>query len=238
MTEIKISDFTIDLVRKNIKNMHLSVHPPTGRVRIAVPLSTSDEAIRLFAISKLSWIKQNQRKFEKQERQSPREFLERESHFFQGKRYLLKVVEVDAAPKVELKTKSHIELYIRPTTSVEQRKSILNEWYRKQLKAQIPSIIEKWEKIIGVKVEDWGVKQMKTKWGTCNIEEKRIWINLELAKKPIPCLEYIIIHEMIHLLERHHNDRFLSYMVKYLPRWKYFKEELNKLPVSHAEWEY
>ena len=238
MTQIQISDFKIDVVRKSIKNMHLSVYPPKGRVRIAAPLNVDDETVKLFAISKLSWIRRNQRKFKNQERQTPREFAERESHYFQGRRYLLRVTEVEAAPKVEIKTKSFIDLHVRPNTTTEQKQIILNEWYRKELKKQIPIIIEKWEKIIGVNVNEWGVKQMKTKWGTCNIEANRIWLNLELAKKPLHCLEYIVVHEMIHLLERHHNNLFLAYMDKFIPRWKFYKEELNRLPVSHEEWDY
>ena len=238
MAQIQISDFKIDVVRKSIKNMHLSVYPPKGRVRIAAPLNVDDETVKLFAISKLSWIRRNQRKFKNQERQTPREFAERESHYFQGRRYLLRVTEVEATPKVEIKTKSFIDLHIRPNTTTEQKQIILNEWYRKELKKQIPIIIEKWEKIIGVSVNEWGVKQMKTKWGTCNNEANRIWLNLELAKKPLHCLEYIVVHEMIHLLERHHNNLFLAYMDKFIPRWKFYKEELNRLPVSHEEWEY
>ena len=238
MYQIEISDFTIDVVLKSIKNIHLSVYPPTGRVRVAAPLETDNETIKLFAISKLSWIRRNQRKFEQQDRQSVRVLKTRESHYFAGRRYLLRVIEHEASPKVEIKSKTHIDLYIRPNTSTEQRQSILNEWYRRQLKNLIPDIITKWEKIIDVQVNDWGVKHMKTKWGTCNIEDKRIWINLELAKKPIQCLEYIVVHEMIHLLERHHNDRFLFYIDKFLPQWKKLKVELNTLPVSHGDWAY
>ena len=238
MHQIEIGDLIIDVIQKDIKNMHLSVYPPTGRVRIAAPLNVDDETVRLFAISKLSWIKRNQRKFENQERQSPRTFAERESHYFQGRRYLLRVTEHEAPPRVEIKTKTHLDLFVRPGTTTEQQQSILNEWYRKQLKNQLPALIEKWEKLIGVTINDWGVKQMKTKWGTCNIEEKRIWINLELAKKPTYCLEYIIVHEMIHLLERHHNDRFLAYIGQFMPKWKFYKEELNRLPVSNGEWSY
>lgn len=237
MQQIEISDITIDIVHKRIKNIHLSVYPPTGRVRLAAPLDTNDDFIRLFVISKLSWIKRNQRKFQSQERQSPREFVKKESHYFEGKRYLLRVIEHDAPPKIELKIKKYIDLYVRPNTSPEQRKIILNDWYRKQLKIKISPLIKKWENIIGVKVDNWGVKQMKTKWGTCNIEEKRIWINLELAKKPIHCLEYILVHEMIHLLERYHNDHFLSYMNKFMPKWNLYKDELNNLPLSHDEWQ-
>lgn len=238
MHQIEVSNFSIDVIRKRIKNMHLSVYPPTGRVRIAAPLNIDDEAVKLFAISKLAWIKKNQRKFEMQDRQMPRIFEQRESHYFEGKRYLLRVTEQNAPPRVEIKTKTFIDLFIRPNATVEQRQNCINEWYRKQLKNQIPQFIEKWEPIIGVTVSDWGVKQMKTKWGTCNIEQKRIWINLELAKKPHNCLEYIIVHEMIHLIERCHNDNFLAHLDKNLPKWKLYKDELNRLPVSHGEWEY
>lgn len=238
MDQISISDITVDVVRKNIKNMHLAVYPPTGRVRIAVPLHVNEESIRLFAISKLGWIKRHQRKFEKQERETTREYTERESHYFQGKRYLLRVKETLGAGYVDLKGKTYLDIYVKENSSQEYRRTVMNEWYRAELKKLIPSIIQHWENKIGVQVADWGVKQMKTKWGSCNIENKRIWLNLELAKKPVQCLEYIIVHEMIHLLERHHNERFLNYMDTYLPNWKQLKTELNSLPVSHSDWEY
>jgi len=238
MEQIIISNIKIDVVRKDTKNIHLAVYPPTGRVRIAAPLRINDDAIRLFAISKLGWIKRHQRKFEGQERISPREYKNRESHYYQGKRYLLNIIEDDKPPKVVLKNKTYIDLYVRPQTPTDKRHEIMNEWYRVQLKKQIPELIEKWEKKLNVKVGEWQVKLMKTKWGSCNIEKKRIWINLELAKKPINCLEYLVVHEIVHLIERHHNDKFLYYMDKYLPDWKQIKTELNKLPVSHADWNY
>ena len=194
--------------------------------------------LNYFAISKLAWIRKNQRNFTSQERQSLREYVERESHYFKGKRYLLRIIEGNNTPTIDLKTKTYLDLYVKPNTSVKQRESIITEWYREELKSLIPEIIEKWEKIIGVKINEWQVKQMKTKWGSCNIEAKRIWLNLELAKKPVHCLEYIIVHELIHLIERHHNDNFLALMNKYLPQWKSYKLELNRLPVSHRDWEY
>lgn len=238
MEHITISNIKIDVIRKEIKNIHLAVYPPTGRVRIAAPLKVNEDAIRLFAVSKLSWIKRNQRKFEGQQRISPREYKQRESHYFEGKRYLLQIVETEKSSRVVLKNKKFIQLYIKPETSTIRRHEILSEWYRVQLKNKIPAIIQKWEEILEVKVEDWKVKQMKTKWGSCNIQKKRIWINLELAKKPEHCLEYIIVHEMVHLLERHHNEKFLFHMNTHLPIWRKLKSELNKLPVSHAEWSY
>lgn len=242
MEEVKLlyitSNISVDVVRKDIKNMHLAVYPPTGRVRIAAPLNVNDEAVRLFAISKIAWIRKHQRNFVAQDRQSPREYKQRESHNFQGKRYLLRITEQEAPARVELKTKTYIDLFVRPNSTTEQKQIALNEWYRAELKKLIPELLDKWENKIGVKVSAWQVKQMKTKWGTCNIEEKRIWVNLELAKKPIHCLEYIIVHEMLHLLERHHNERFMALMDKYIPQWKFYKEELNRLPVSHGEWSY
>jgi predicted metal-dependent hydrolase len=238
MEHITISNIKIDVVRKAIKNIHLAVYPPTGRVRIAAPLKVNEDAIRLFAISKLSWIKRNRRKFEGQVRVPQREYKQRESHYFQGRRYLMTIVETEGVPEVVLKNKKFIELSVRPGTPTIKRHEILTEWYRVQLKKQIPAIIDKWERVLKVKVENWQVKQMKTKWGSCNIEKNRIWINLELAKKPEHCLEYIIVHEMVHLLERHHNEKFLYYMETYLPNWRQLKIELNKLPVSHADWSY
>ncbi len=236
--QLSIGNLKVDVVRKDIKNIHLAVYPPTGRVRIAVPLGVSDETLRLFAISKIGWIRKNQRKFSAQDRQPPKVFKDRESHYFQGKRYLLRITELDAPPKIVIKTKTYIDLYVRPNSTTEQRQNIFNEWYRAELKQQIQPIIDKWEKEIGVTVADWQVKQMKTKWGTCNIEKKRIWINLELAKKPPHCLEYILVHEMLHLVERLHNDRYLALMNRYMPQWKFYREELNRLPVSHGEWLY
>jgi predicted metal-dependent hydrolase len=238
MFQITVSNITIDVIRKDIKNIHLAVYPPTGRVRIAAPLSVNDDAIRLFAISKLGWIKRHQREFDAQERISPREYKQRESHYFQGRRYLMKIIEKDEPPKVILRARSNIELYVRPNTSFEKRQEVITEWYRVELKKLIPAIIDKWEKSLNVNIDEWQVKQMKTNWGTCNIEKKSILINLELAKKPLHCLEYVILHEMVHLLERHHNERFLYYMDTFLPNWKQIRTELNNLPVSHADWEY
>ena len=238
MEQITINDIKIDVIRKKIKNIHLAVYPPTGRVRIAAPLQVNEDTIRLFTISKLAWIRRQQRKFAGQERITPREYLSRESHYFQGKRYLLNVIEEEKSPKVILKNKTYIDLHIRPDTTTAKRHEIMNEWYRAELKKLIPELIDKWEKIINVQVSEWKVKQMKTKWGSCNIAKSRIWLNLELAKKPIHCLEYIIVHEMVHLLERHHNERFLNYMNTYLPNWKQLKDEINRLPVSHVDWEY
>jgi predicted metal-dependent hydrolase len=237
MQEIQLGDITVEVTQKDIKNVHLSVYPPFGQVKIAAPERMELDTIRIYAISKLSWIRKQQAKIKAQKREAPREYITKESHYYLGKRYLLKVIEHNSSPIVKLKHNT-IELYIRPETDTAKRKEILNDWYRSQLKEMVPKYILKWEKTMDVKVNEFGVKKMKTKWGTCNIEAKRIWLNLELAKKPITCLEYIIIHEMTHLLERNHNTRFVALMNSFLPNWKEVKEELNRLPVSHTEWGY
>lgn len=233
---IQLGEITAEVVQKDIKNIHLSVYPPLGKVRIAAPVRMDLETIRIFAISKLGWIKQQQTKLRNQKRESPREFLTRESHYFLGKRYLLKVVESEGKPSVSIRHDTLV-LQVRPNTDTEQRQTILQEWYREQLKAIVPKYIDKWEKQMGVTVAEFGIKKMRTKWGTCNREAQRIWLNLELAKKPLEYLEYIIVHEMAHLLERHHNDRFIAYMNKFLPQWIHLKNELNRLPIGYINWE-
>ena len=237
MEHIQLGDLIIEVELKDIKNVHLSVYPPNGRVRIAAPSKMTLDTIRIYAISKLRWIKKQQTKILSQKREAPREYLTKESHFYLGKRYLLKVIELNAVPTVHLTHKS-IELYVRPNSSLEKRKEILENWYREQLRVLGTELIAQWEEKMNVKVKDLGIKKMKTKWGTCNPEAKRIWLNLELAKKPFHCIEYIIVHEMVHLLERNHNDKFVAYMNHFLPEWKQLKTELNKLPVSHRDWGY
>lgn len=235
---ISISNLQIEVLRKDIKNMHLAVYPPNGRIKVSVPSKMDEEIVRLFAISKLGWIKKHVKNFKSQARETIREYVSGESHFLQGRRYLLEVVERPGYSKVELRGVKKIVLHIKPGTSTEERAKVMKEWYRKEVKKQIPELIEKWEKVIGVKANDWGVKQMKTKWGACNIEEKRIWLNLELAKKPSICLEYIIVHELVHLLERNHNDKFIKHMNQFMPKWRLHRDELNSLPVVHNDWGY
>ena len=238
MSQIVIGDIKVDVVRKNIKNIHLGVYPPNGRVRISVPHLVKEETIKLFVTTKISWLRRQQRKFIEQPRQTPREFKDRESHYYLGIRYLLKIVEINAPPKVTIQTANTLVLSIRPGSNKEKRKQVLDKWYREKLKELIPVMIEKWEGILKVNANEFGIKQMKTKWGTCNIDAKRIWLNLELAKKPLHCLEYIIVHELLHLLERHHNERFKNLMDKYIPKWRRYKDELNRFPISHPGWEY
>ncbi len=236
--QLRVHDLVVDVVRKDIRNLHLGVYPPAGRVRVAAPLRVNDEAVRLFVISRLGWINRQQAKFEGQERQSAREYISGESHYYQGNRYLLNVEYHKGAPAVIIRNKKKMDLFVRIGSDTAERERVLMNWYRRRLKEEITPLIAKWEAIIGVEVAEWGVKQMKTKWGTCNIEARRIWLNLELIKKPAHCLEYIVVHEMVHLLERHHNDRFIAYLNHFMPLWRHYREELNREPLGHATWDY
>lgn len=237
MQQLKLGNIDIEVEQKDIKNIHLSVYPPKGRVRIAAPSKMDMDSIRVFAISKLQWIKDQKETLLNQDREPKREFLTNESHYFLGKRYLLKIHELNSAPKVEIDHK-YIHLYIRPNTSIDKKKVIIDEWYREELKKLTPKLIQKWEKKIGVKSNDFGIKKMRTKWGTCNTEAKRIWLNLELGKKPKGCIEFIVVHELVHLLERSHNQRFVKYMDEFMPKWRFQRDELNRLPYSHVDWGY
>lgn len=236
--QIEVRGIPVEVVRKNIKNLHLGVYPPEGRVRVAVPLRLDDEAVRLAIISRLTWIRRQQDGFERQDRQSQREMVTGESHYVGGRRYRLDVVEHAGSAAVRLRNNTTLELRVRPGTSREQREAALHRWYRGRLRARIPQLIAKWEPAIGVTVAEWGIKKMKTRWGTCNIDARRIWLNLELAKKPASCLEYILAHEMVHLLERHHNERFQQLMDRLMPQWRLYREELNRAPLAHEDWAY
>jgi predicted metal-dependent hydrolase len=233
--QFKLKDLKVDVVRKDIKNVHLSVYPPSGRVRISAPFRMSLDTLRIFAISKLSWIRKQQKKFKEQLRESSRDFVQRESHYFFGKRYLLKVIEHDAPPKVELKH-DKMFLYVRPDSNIEKKREVLEEFYRQSLKELIPRFVSKYEKIMGVKVKEFGVKKMRTKWGTCSRDAGRIWLNLELAKKPKHFTEYIVVHEMIHLVERRHSNIFFAYLDKFVPNWRSYKAELNRSELGHVDW--
>src|SRR6266404_2307211 len=217
--QITVSGLKNSIVRKAIKNLHLGVYPPRGRVRVAAPLAVTDDAVRLAVIGKLGWIKRQQSKFKAQPRQSEREMVSGESHYFLGRRYRLRVIQKDKGPaNVVLRNRSTIELQVPAESSATQREQVLQRWYRQQLRILIPPLLEKWEYKLGVEVGDWRIKKMKTKWGACTAKARRIWLNLELAKKPVQCIEYIIAHELAHLIERHHNDRFVSIMDKHLPQ--------------------
>jgi predicted metal-dependent hydrolase len=232
---IELGNITVDVIKKDIKNIHLSVYPPTGRVRISAPLRMDLDTIRVFAVTKLGWIKSQQKKLCEQERETPREYLDRESHYVWGRRYLLQIVEKDAPPTVELKH-NKILLQLRPGSDEAKRQSLLEDWYRATLKQAIPPLIAKWEPLIGVKVGRFFAQRMKTKWGSCNPETRNIRLNTDLAKKPPEYLEYIVVHEMAHLLEPTHGSRFKALMDLFIPKWMFYRAELNRLPVRHEEW--
>ncbi len=236
-SQIKLGDIPVDVVLKDIKNVHLSVHPPTGRVRISAPRRMNLDTIRIFAISKLDWIKQQQARLREQERETPRDYVDRESHNVWGKRYLLSVVESDQPPSIELKHRRMI-LRVRPRTDKGKRQALVEDWYRKQLKKAVPPLLAQWQPLLGVKVERFFVQRMKTKWGSCNHKACTIRLNTELAKKPPECLEYIVVHELVHLLEPTHNARFVGLMEHFMPKWQFHRDQLNRFPVSHEDWSY
>lgn len=235
--ELHIGDVSVDVMFKDIRNVHLSVYPPTGRVRISAPLHMPLDTIRTYAISRLAWIKKHQRGFREQERETPREFLNRESHYLFGRRYLLRIVEEEARPHVEIKHNTLV-MHVRPGSTVPKMRQVLDDFYRRQLRQRVQPLVARWEKTMNVQVAALGIKRMRTRWGTCNPEAGRIWLNLELARKPVECLEYILVHEMCHFFERTHNDRFIHLMNRHLPAWRAHRDQLNSLPVSHVEWGY
>jgi predicted metal-dependent hydrolase len=235
--QIQLGDMAVDVVRKDIKNVHLSVHPPTGRVTISAPSHLSLDTIRVFAITKLAWIRQQQAKLREQERETPREYLERESHYVWGKRYLLKIAEGDHAPAIELKH-TRMLLRVRPGTGQAKCQAIVEEWYRQQVRQAALPLIAEWEPRLGVKVARVFVRRMKTKWGSCNPSARTILLNTDLAKKPPACLEYLIVHELVHLLEPTHNARFIALMDRFMPKWQSHRQALNRLPVRHESWGY
>jgi len=237
VTTLKLGDVSVDVVKKDIKNLHLSVHPPTGRVRIAAPLRMDLDTIRVFALTKLDWIKTHQKKLRQQDRETPREYLDRESHYVWGKRYLMEIVEAKAPPKVTLKH-NQLVLQVRTGASEAKKREVLDAWYRGQLKTAVVPLIEKWQRPLGVSVERFFVQKMKTKWGSCNDRTGTIRLNTELAKKPPECLEFIVLHEMLHLIERHHNDRFTTLMDRHMPTWRHIRQTLNEAPLGHVEWGY
>ncbi|MCW5599766.1 MAG: M48 family metallopeptidase [Nitrosomonas sp.] len=234
---LKLNELDIEIVQKNIKHVHLSVYPPDGKVKVSAPLSMAPDTLRVFVISKLAWIKKQQSKLRAQPREAPREYLDRESHYVWGKRYLLKIEEAEAPPRIELKH-NKLVLSVRPGTNPTRKQAILEAWYRDNLRQAVPALIEKWQSRMGVSVTRFYVQSMKTKWGSCSVHSGSIRLNTELAKKPRVCLEYIVVHEMTHLLEPTHNSRFIGLMDRFMPKWRFYRDELNRLPVRHEEWGY
>lgn len=234
---LDLGDLRADVTRKAIKHVHLSVLPPAGKVRVAAPQSMPLDTIRLFVVSKLTWIRSQQRKLQAQERETPREFLNKESHYLWGKRYLLEISHADAAPAVSLSPRK-LYLQVRPGADQVRCEEVLDAWYRQQLRDAIPALLAKWEPLLKVKVKRVFVQRMKTKWGSCTPASSYIRLNTDLAKKPIECLEYIVVHELMHLLEPTHNERFQGLMDLHLPHWRLLRKRLNSLPVRHENWDY
>lgn len=232
---IRLGDIKIAVTRKAVKNVHLSVHPPAGHITLVAPTGTRLEVARAYAISKLGWIRNQQAKLLAQARETPRQFIERESHSLWGRRYLLSVVEQDAKPAVKLDHR-RITLTVRPGSTLAKRAEIIEEWHRALLHQVVPALIEKWEARLGVKVAGYFLQRMKTKWGGCNHRAGNIRLNTELVKKPKDLLEYVVVHEMLHLLEPTHSERFLALLEKHYPTWREARAELNELPLAAEAW--
>lgn len=224
------------MVRKPIKNLHLGVYPPNGRVRVAAPVGVSDEAVRLAVVTRMGWIKRQQAKFDSQPRQTERTYVSGESHFFFGQRYRLNKIDGAPAGRVHIRNSRMLDLYVRSGSDQATRERVFQDWYRRELRARAVPLMETWAEAFGIDVPKWGIKRMKTKWGTCNIEAKRVWLNLELVKKPPQCLEYVIVHELAHFFERNHSDRFVALLDQKLPQWRLIRDELNAAPLAHEEW--
>lgn len=238
MTEtIHVGEISITVTMKDVRNVHLSVHPPDGHVTLVAPISTRLDVARAYAISKLGWIRDQQHNFQQQARETPRQFIERESHYLWGRRFLLTVVHQDAKPGVTLDHK-RITLTVRPGTSIEERAKVFHEWHKSLLHEAVPPLIQKWEAILGVEVAKYFLQRMKTRWGSCNHQARHIRLNTELVKKPKDLLEYVIVHEMTHLLEPTHSDRFVILLDTHYPNWREARAELNELPLTAECWQH
>ena len=220
----------VQVVRKDIKHLYIRVYPPHGCVRVSVPLHVTDDEVCVAVTARLEWIRRQQARIVSQPGRTRRDMRSGEHHYVFGRQYLLEVLERRGPHEVSLKNNSTLLLTVNPDTSSANRERVLNEWYRALLKERIPILLEKWQSITGKDVAEWGVKRMKTRWGSCNISRRRIWLNLELAKKPVTCLEYVLVHEMVHLFERYHNDNFYSYMDQFMPQWRTHRDTLNRSP--------
>ena len=233
-TRLQLGDVQIDVVQKDIKNMHLSVHPPHGRVTIAAPLRMKADAIRVFAISKLRWIKQQREKQQAQPRESPRQHVERESHSVWGRRRLMKVIEEDRPPRVEVSA-CLIKLHIRPGASLQKRRQVMEQWQRSQVREELAELLPKWQRILRVQAGKVFVQRMRTRWGSCNHRTGTVRFNTDLARKPRECLEYVVAHELAHLHESTHNARFVALLDQHLPKWRTLRETLNQLPLERSD---
>lgn len=233
---IELGDISIKVTRKTIKHVHLSVYPPVGRVTLTAPRDTRPEVARAYAVSKLRWIREQQEKLRRQARESTRQYVDRETHWLWGHRHLLTVIHKNEKPSVKVEHK-RLRLTVRPGTTRAKRDELFQEWYRGLLHASLPELIGKWEKKLRVRLEGYSLQRMKTKWGTCNHRARTIRLNSELAKKPKDLLDYVVAHEMAHLVEPSHNDKFQTLMDKHYPSWREARLELNELPLGSETWD-
>lgn len=231
MTVVEVANISVEVEWKNIKNVHLTIYPPNARVHVSAPIGMTEEAVRLFLITKIPWINQRVSQILDQSRQTPREYVSGENHYFKGHRYRLKVLYHNAPAKVEIQGNEYIKLYVREGATEGRRAEVLREWYRSELKLMLHPLITKWEKLLEVSVNKWEVKQMKTLWGSCNHRTRNIIFNLELIKKPLPCIEYIVVHELLHIRVRLHNEEYTELLNCYFPNWRNLKAELNEFIV-------
>ncbi|QMU60845.1 MAG: DUF45 domain-containing protein [Gammaproteobacteria bacterium] len=227
-----VSGINIQVVRKNIKNINFSVRAANGQVRISAPKYITDEALEAAVLSRMGWIHKRIQTIKSLPILQVKKYVTSETHDFMGKQYTLEVVEQSGKPQMQLQSSGTLKMCIRPNTKLVNRERVLNEWYRAELKMRIPVLIEKWQPIIGKKVSEWSVKKMKTRWGTCNINKKRIWLNLELAKQPEACLEYVVVHEMTHLIERNHNKHFRRLLDSFIPSWENIERDLKMIELA------
>ncbi len=233
---LRLGNMSVLVVRKPIKNLHLAVLPPDGKVRVSSPLRLKDDEIRTLIATRIPWIRKHQATLLAQERQSPRKYVSGESHYLFGRRYRLDVEVTSGRPQIYVKNKNRIVLQAGPGSSPKRREQVFKDWYRTALRPVLGDLLEKWSNKIGVRPASWGIKRMKTRWGTCQQEAERIWLNLELAKKPFTCIEYVVVHELLHLIEKKHNERFLDMLTDYLPAWRSSKEELNRFILASEKW--
>jgi predicted metal-dependent hydrolase len=234
---LTVAGISVDVVYKDIKNLHIGVYPPVGRVRVAAPLRLDDEQVRLALVQRLPWIKRQRERLQTAERQSRREMVTGESHYVWGSRYRLKVMARAGRSHAELDG-DRLMLYVPERTSPSRRRELLDGWYRAQLREAIPSMVAKWEPVMDVRVSRWTIRRMRTKWGSCNPETGHVWFNVELAKKHPESLEYIVVHEMTHLLERGHGKRFTNLMDGFMPDWRRRRDELNSEPLAEETWRF
>lgn len=232
---IRLGEIAIAVTRKDIKHVHLSVHPPSGRVTLVAPKGTRPEAARAYAISRLGWIRNQQSRFRRQAREPRRQYVERESHYLWGRRYLLSVREEDAKPSIRLGHR-RITLTVRPGSGRAKREAVMHEWHKALLHDAVTGLIGKWEPKLGVKVAGYFLQRMKTKWGGCNHRARNIRLNTELVKKPKDLLEYVVVHEMLHLIAPTHSEQFLALVTRHYPSWREAREELNELPLAAEAW--